>query len=1503
MNNRKRRYTLRIVALLMAAPIVVFVALLTLLYLPPVQHWAVDKVTRVASEATGMDIRVGRIRLAFPLDLALKDVTVSDSVHAHTLASIGELRTGVALWPLLRGEVQVGGIGLTDVTAHTGTLIPSTEIDGQIGRLQLRHGHVDLTSEKAWVESLMLQEADVKLTLHPDDTPQDSVSSPVGWEFLLGKAEIRQVNFQLHIPADTLTLKAGWEGVTMKEAAIDLEASAYGMNQFALTGGAVSYDGSSGQPAQGFDPRHIAVSQIEAKLDSLSYKGQEAQVIIRQLTMQERSGFKLTHTEGGIQTDSSGIRVHRLRTKATASDAQADISLPWGALKKNGKEQMSASVKGEVSLTDVAKLYPLDMAHADDSPLNFRIELQGNMKHMQLDTLYVQMDSVVSVAASGKVSHLADDERRTGEARFLAVAHDLGILMPLLVKDSASVQIPQGLSMKGALAADKSRYHARMALYDRKGWLRLNGFYDTRMEEYALNLRADSLNLHRFLPKDSLGHLTLHAQAAGKGHDPYATGTRLMANLTVDSLQYGTQLITHVGLKASLKAHRAHVELESHNPMMEMLTRVDGTLHRDSLEAQAVVEVAQTDLPPLQMMRMPLKASAGVDMKPDSFKVQVETGDFGLKLHGADGLDSIMGGINAFAHTLLTQLEEQDVDIRNATTLLPDIQLTLETGKENAIADYLRHTTGISMNRAHVAVATSSATGLTANGVISGLCTDSLEFDTVRLGIATTHQWPMADKAAAPDSLAPTSLIAKLTVSNAPNPKKPAFTASLDGILNNKEGTAALHFYNDKDVLGLELGARATREEEGIRLTFFPEHPTIGFREFALNDSNYIALSDSGRITADVRLLDKAGTGLRLYSSPNEEARQDLTADLTRLNIGEILDVLPYAPDIAGMLNAELHYVNTNDNNTFSGTVQMEELSYGGYPMGDVGVEAVYLPTSLKEHLVNLQLVRNDEMIGTIDGTLTNADSEGDADRLSADISLERVPLEMANAFVPRDMVTLNGWLGGELAVEGALSAPRINGAVHFDSVRVHSPLYAVNLRVDKTPVNISDNQLIFDEFNIYAKGKNPFTLTGKVDLGDFSRMTADLQMRAVEYELLNAKKNKSAVLHGKVFVSLFSTIRGELGNPVVRGTMNVLGNTDVTYILKESPLTVEDRLGSMVTFVNFNDTLAPPAPKEEVTLGGIDMLLNVQIDQGAQVQVDLGSDNYVEVQGGGNLALQYTPQGDLLLTGRYTLDSGEMKYSLPIIPLKTFKIANGSYVEFTGDPANPYLNITATERVRTSVTEENSSRYVNFDVGVSITNSLDNMGLAFTLNAPEDGGLQNQLAAMTAEERGKLAVTMLVTGMYAGGQGGNSGGFNTGNALNSFLQSEISNIAGSALKTVDVSIGVEDNYAADGTTQGSTDYSFRFAKRFWNNRLSVIIGGRISTGNEAVAEEEGNSFIDDISLEWRLDDSGTRYVKLFHTKNYESILEGEITETGVGLVLRRKVNRLGELFIFRRKE
>jgi len=398
-------------------------------------------------------------------------------------------------------------------------------------------------------------------------------------------------------------------------------------------------------------------------------------------------------------------------------------------------------------------------------------------------------------------------------------------------------------------------------------------------------------------------------------------------------------------------------------------------------------------------------------------------------------------------------------------------------------------------------------------------------------------------------------------------------------------------------------------------------------------------------------------------------------------------------------------------------------------------------------------------------------------------------------------------------------------------------------------------------------------------------------------------KRNRESLVYGKLFVNLNSTLKGPLNALKMRGNLRLLGNTDVTYVMAESPLMVQDRLEGLVTFTSFADTLFSRRrrPMGAIPSGDLDMLLTIQIDPAVKMNVDLTPDrsSYVQLEGGGELAFQYTPLGDMLLNGRYTLTGGTVKYELPIVSAKNFTVNEGSYVEWSGDMMNPRFNLTATKRIRTSVAPEGqSSRLVNFDVGIKVQQTFENMALDFTLEAPEDMTMQNDLVAKGVDERRKLAVGLLVTGMYV--DKNNTGtGMNMGAALNSFLQSEINSIAGSALKTVDISFGM-DSYESE---QGSrTDYSFSFAKRFYNDRIRIVVGGRLSAGENA-DEAQSDNFIDNVSIEYRLDKGGSRYVKLFHNKNYESLLEGEIIETGVGIVLKRRMARFSDLFVFRKQK
>jgi hypothetical protein len=89
----------------------------------------------------------------------------------------------------------------------------------------------------------------------------------------------------------------------------------------------------------------------------------------------------------------------------------------------------------------------------------------------------------------------------------------------------------------------------------------------------------------------------------------------------------------------------------------------------------------------------------------------------------------------------------------------------------------------------------------------------------------------------------------------------------------------------------------------------------------------------------------------------------------------------------------------------------------------------------------------------------------------------------------------------------------------------------------------------------------------------------------------------------------------------------------------------------------------------------------------------------------------------------------------------------------------NPRLNLRATENIKSTVNgDSGDGRSVEFVCGVVVTKTLNDMGLEFVIDAPEDMTISNQLQSMTKEGRGKVAVTMLTTGMYLAD--GNTSGF-----------------------------------------------------------------------------------------------------------------------------------------------
>ncbi|MBR0166624.1 MAG: translocation/assembly module TamB domain-containing protein, partial [Prevotella sp.] len=622
---------------------------------------------------------------------------------------------------------------------------------------------------------------------------------------------------------------------------------------------------------------------------------------------------------------------------------------------------------------------------------------------------------------------------------------------------------------------------------------------------------------------------------------------------------------------------------------------------------------------------------------------------------------------------------------------------------------------------------------------------------------------------------------------------------------------------------------------------------------------------------------------------------QDLTVSLYRLDLGEVTSVIPYLPKITGTLDGDYHIMqDQNEKISVASDMAVQDMTYEGSPIGNISTEFVYMMKEDDTHAVEARLMLDDEEFGLLSGNYQN-EGEGNID---ATFTMTRLPLSIANGFVPDQIIGLEGYGDGTLTIQGTSRHPDINGEVYVDSAYLVSIPYGVRMRFDNDPVRVVGSHLLLENFGLYAYNDEPLNLMGDIDFSDTDHINIDMRMQARNLLLINSKQEAKSIAYGKAFVNFFARLQGPLETMNMRGRLDVLGSTDLTYMLLDSPLSADNRLDELVKFTDFTDStqtvITRPAPS------GLKADLTISVSQGAHIVCDLNAEqtNYVDLLGGGDLRMRYNAEG-INLTGRYTLTDGHMKYSLPVIPLKTFTIKDGSYVEFTGDPMNPKLNITATERTKATVNDESGvGRSVVFDCGVVITKTLNDMGLEFIIEAPEDNSVSGELTTMSKEERGKIAVTMLTTGMYLAD--GNTGSFSMNSALSSFLQSEINNIAGSALKTLDLSVGIDNTTDASGSMH--TDYSFKFAKRFLDNRLKVEIGGKVSSGASDMSGQQ-QSFFDNVSMEYRLNQHGTQNVKVFYQQNVYDWLEGYTSMYGAGFVWRRKLDNFWDIFRFWKKE
>lgn len=1505
-----------------ATPIALFLLLAILLYIPPVQNFAVHQVANYLSGNLGMDVRIDKVRLAFPLDLAVHHMTAVEK--GDTLLNADRLRLNVKLMPLFEGRADVDGFELYGLVIDTKSYISDTRIKGHAGQLTAAAHGVDWEKELVNLDHARLHDADIYVTLS-DTAKKDTTESKAKWNIAVKKVDIERSKVHLQMPGDSMRIYANLGRAALRGGAFDTGRNYYAVKALQLQDCDVNYDIPYIKPVAGIDPNHIAVKRLTLMLDTLSYNNEGVlRAGLRGLTLHEKCGLDVTRLSGSVYMDTTQLRLPALLLRTPASRIDADVAFDFKAFSAGKGGHCQAMVDASIGYDDIRTLATgyVDKAYLralPHKPLAIKGTVSGNIDHLRLPSLTLNMPGVLQASANGYTNYVTKDWRN-GKFDFNLRTKSLAAvrqLMPASLKQS--INVPDGLSLRGKAAFNGSRYDADIKAGIGRGSLTAKAKLDVKRETYKVVATAHQLPIASIVRGVPVGPFSGSLRASGSGWDVMSPRASLTADAKVNALSYERYPLGGISVKANLHGGKAVAHFEADNPLLQGNGHIEALLGRHNYEVAVKASLPNLDLKKLGVTTDTLYFGTDIDIKAtankaftayalsgsiannhfttqrmsamakdilfdlatsrDTTTANISAGDLRLRLGAKGDIPHLGTHLARFANELQKEANTYNIDQEKLKTYLPVMAFYLDAGRDNPLYNIARMK-GYSFSSAYVNLNTDPHVGMTGDARMGALNVGALLLDTI-----DTHIFQ--------DS---TGVQMRGLVKNGKKNPNPLEVRMRSYVMRSGAGIE-LSYYDSEGERGVDVGLQAALVDGGLNIHLYPENPVLAYRNFKVNKDNYIFLGKDNSIRADVDLLADDGTGLKIYGEPKDSVN-DLTVSVNQVNLGELSAVLPYMPKLSGMLSGDVHVTDDSQHKQLSAMASLtaDNFKYEDMPLGNVGIDAVYLPKTGGEHHASAFISSNGEEVLACNGTYFDRDGgtfEGDA-------QLHDFPLQMLNGFMAGTDVALKGIAGGDLRVNGSLDKPVINGSLDLDSAHIYSDVYGFDLRTDERALDIKDSRIIFSDYRLFSTGKEPMVLNGTFDMSDFERMRMDFTMRAKNFELINTRKKAQSMLFGKVYANYVGTLKGTTDNLSLRGKLEVLDRTDVTYILKDSPLSVDDRLHDLVQFTNFKDSTQTAQPEKAVD-GGMDITMGISISDAAIFHCNLSDDgqSYVKLEGGGDMTLRMTQQGDMRMTGLFTTNSGEMKYQLPVIPLKTFQIVQGSYVQFTGDVMNPTLNIAAKERTKAVVTEDDKQRSVAFDVGVKITKPLNDMGLEFTIEAPEDLNIQNQLASMSAEQRGKAAVTMMATGMYMTDETMMSGsGFKANNALNAFLQSEIQNIAGSALKTIDINLGVESGTSQTGTS--TTDYSFQFAKRFWGNRISVIIGGKVSTGADATNSAE--SFINNVSVEYRLDQGATRYVKAFYDRDTQDPLEGQLTKTGAGLVLRRKTDKLGELFIFRNK-
>jgi hypothetical protein len=344
-------------------------------------------------------------------------------------------------------------------------------------------------------------------------------------------------------------------------------------------------------------------------------------------------------------------------------------------------------------------------------------------------------------------------------------------------------------------------------------------------------------------------------------------------------------------------------------------------------------------------------------------------------------------------------------------------------------------------------------------------------------------------------------------------------------------------------------------------------------------------------------------------------------------------------------------------------------------------------------------------------------------------------------------------------------------------------------------------------------------------------------------------------------------------------------------------------------------------------TIQGITLTAKIEIDdeETLNILIDPVTDDKLTVNGTATLTLDIDPTGNMNLTGRYELSSGSYGLTFYKLVKRDFEIQKGSTIIWSGDPLNADLDITGLYSVETSPAEllQTQSQSGNSDqlrqrlpfiVNLNVDGKILSPIISFSIDMPErdrnalGGSVYARLQDINTRESdlNKQVFSLLILKRFVADNPFQSEG---GATLEGAARTSVSRFLTDQLNKMSDNInGVQltfdlksyEDYSGEETTD-RTQLQLGLSKNLFSDRLVVKLSGNVDIEGQD-APQDFSDYIGDLALEYKLTEDGRLRVTGFYNSDYDMI-DGELKDTGVGLIYIKDYDTLRELFKANDKE